>query len=72
MRVRAGGEEREGSGQRVGRVGSSTELITQHVEYVQPQDKRSVLMDLLRSVDGLTLVFVETKVPLVIKRFAMK
>ncbi|KAK3245908.1 DEAD-box ATP-dependent RNA helicase 52B [Cymbomonas tetramitiformis] len=45
----------------VGRVGSSTDLIVQHVEYVQPNDKRSYLMDLIHSVDGLTLVFVETK-----------
>eukprot|EP00898_Chlorokybus_atmophyticus_P008867 jgi/Chlat1/8982/Chrsp94S08268 len=45
----------------VGRVGSSTDLIVQRVEYVQPHDKRSMLMDLLHSVDGLTLVFVETK-----------
>lgn len=40
----------------VGRVGSSTELITQQVEHVQPNDKRSYLMDLLHSVPGLTLV----------------
>eukprot|EP00899_Mesostigma_viride_P011904 jgi/Mesvir1/20714/Mv14910-RA.1 len=45
----------------VGRVGSSTDLIVQHIEYVEAQDKRSMLMDLLHSVDGLTLVFVETK-----------
>ena len=42
-------------------MGSSTDLITQHVEYVNPNDKRSNLMDLLHSVPGLTLVFVETK-----------
>jgi ATP-dependent RNA helicase DDX3X len=47
----------------VGRVGSSTELITQHVEYVQPQDKRSVLMDLLHSVEGLTLVRLRSRKP---------
>ncbi|KAE9604838.1 hypothetical protein Lal_00010954 [Lupinus albus] len=53
----------------VGRVGSSTELIDQRVEYVQESDKRSHLMDLLHAqrengVQGkqaLTLVFVETK-----------
>jgi len=45
----------------VGRVGSSTDLIVQHVEYVQPHDKRGVLVDLLHSVEGLTLIFVETK-----------
>ncbi|XP_020227438.1 DEAD-box ATP-dependent RNA helicase 37 isoform X2 [Cajanus cajan] len=53
----------------VGRVGSSTDLIVQRVEYVQESDKRSHLMDLLHAqrangVQGkqaLTLVFVETK-----------
>ena len=41
----------------VGRVDSSADLVTQHVEYVQPNDKRSNLMDLLeKTVDGLTLV----------------
>eukprot|EP00210_Caulerpa_lentillifera_P004906 g4682.t1 len=45
----------------VGRVGSSTELIVQHVERVEAQDKRDVLLDLVGSIDGLTLVFVETK-----------
>ncbi|KAJ8448114.1 hypothetical protein Cgig2_031838 [Carnegiea gigantea] len=53
----------------VGRVGSSTDLIVQRVEYVYESDKRSHLMDLLHAqrangVEGkqaLTLVFVETK-----------
>lgn len=55
----------------VGRVGSSTDLIVQKVEYVPDQDKRSMLMDLIHAqsengiqgVQGkaLTLVFVETK-----------
>ncbi|THU65407.1 hypothetical protein C4D60_Mb05t03300 [Musa balbisiana] len=53
----------------VGRVGSSTELIVQRVEFVLEPDKRSYLMDLLHAqkVNGaygkqaLTLVFVETK-----------
>ncbi|CAN0879243.1 DEAD-box ATP-dependent RNA helicase 37 [Linum grandiflorum] len=53
----------------VGRVGSSTDLILQRVEFVQNADKRSHLMDLLHAqkeseVNGkesLTLVFVETK-----------
>ncbi|KAI0316765.1 DEAD-domain-containing protein [Amylostereum chailletii] len=46
----------------VGRVGSTSENITQKVEYVEDQDKRSVLLDLLHSNNtGLTLVFVETK-----------
>lgn len=45
----------------VGRVGSSTELIVQHVVRVDTQDKKDVLLDLVSSIDGLTLVFVETK-----------
>ncbi|XP_073137914.1 DEAD-box ATP-dependent RNA helicase 37-like [Henckelia pumila] len=53
----------------VGRVGSSTDLILQRVEYVLETDKRSHLMDLLHaqrenglhSRQALTLVFVETK-----------
>ncbi|XP_039166125.1 DEAD-box ATP-dependent RNA helicase 52B [Eucalyptus grandis] len=54
----------------VGRVGSSTDLIAQKVEFVDDKDKRSFLVDLLHSQgkngcvgskQGLTLVFVETK-----------
>ncbi|KAH8104072.1 putative DED1-ATP-dependent RNA helicase [Cristinia sonorae] len=47
----------------VGRVGSTSENITQKIEYVEDNDKRSVLLDLLVSQGdpGLTLVFVETK-----------
>ncbi|TFK88423.1 ATP-dependent RNA helicase ded-1 [Polyporus arcularius HHB13444] len=46
----------------VGRVGSTSENITQRVEYVEDNDKRSVLLDVLQaSGTGLTLVFVETK-----------
>ncbi|KAK9704359.1 ATP-dependent RNA helicase ded1 [Basidiobolus ranarum] len=47
----------------VGRVGSTSENITQKVEYVEDEDKRSVLLDILHSMEqeGLTLIFVETK-----------
>ncbi|KAH8926085.1 DEAD-domain-containing protein [Atractiella rhizophila] len=47
----------------VGRVGSTSENITQRVEYVEDEDKRSVLLDILTSIPtgGLTLIFVETK-----------
>ncbi|KAF9003517.1 DEAD-domain-containing protein [Hymenopellis radicata] len=51
----------------VGRVGSTSENITQKIEYVEDADKRSVLLDILASQSqtagelGLTLVFVETK-----------
>ncbi|KAF2644180.1 DEAD-domain-containing protein, partial [Massarina eburnea CBS 473.64] len=46
----------------VGRVGSTSENITQKIEYVEDIDKRSVLLDILHTVGtGLTLIFVETK-----------
>jgi ATP-dependent RNA helicase DDX3X len=47
----------------VGRVGSTSENITQHIEYVDDHDKRSLLLDLLLAdtSNGLILVFVETK-----------
>jgi ATP-dependent RNA helicase DDX3X len=47
----------------VGRVGSTSENITQKIEYVEDVDKRSVLLDILHSMPpgGLTLIFVETK-----------
>lgn len=47
----------------VGRVGSTSENITQKVEYVEDADKRSVLLDILNAEEqtGLTLIFVETK-----------
>ena len=42
----------------VGRVGSSHVLITQAIEYLQSyEDKKSMLMDLVHMVQGLTLVF---------------
>ncbi|CDZ96233.1 atp-dependent rna helicase ded-1 [Phaffia rhodozyma] len=50
----------------VGRVGSTSENITQRVEYVEDPDKRSVLLDILHAEEstnagGLTLIFTETK-----------
>jgi len=45
----------------VGRVGSTTDNITQSVEYVEQHDKRPVLERLLARIPGLTLVFVETR-----------
>eukprot|EP00741_Cyanophora_paradoxa_P010846 tig00020544_g10485.t2 len=46
----------------VGRVGSTTDNITQKIEYVEDRDKPAVLLDILAAVDSkLTLVFVETK-----------
>ncbi|KAI8389500.1 P-loop containing nucleoside triphosphate hydrolase protein [Blakeslea trispora] len=47
----------------VGRVGATSENITQKLEYVEDQEKRSALLDILSSEpnQGLTLIFVETK-----------
>lgn len=52
----------------VGRVGSTSENITQKILWVEEHDKRSFLLDLLQannvlnaSAESLTLVFVETK-----------
>ncbi|XP_020639546.1 ATP-dependent RNA helicase DDX3X isoform X8 [Pogona vitticeps] len=47
----------------VGRVGSTSENITQKVVWVEESDKRSFLLDLLNATgkESLTLVFVETK-----------
>ena len=47
----------------VGRVGSTSENITQKIEFVEDRDKQSVLLDVLVAMptSGLTLIFVETK-----------
>ncbi|KAK0535570.1 ATP-dependent RNA helicase ded1 [Tilletia horrida] len=47
----------------VGRVGSTSENITQKIEYVEDDDKRSVLLDVLNAMapGGLCLIFVETR-----------
>lgn len=53
----------------VGRVGSTSENITQRMEYVEDREKPSVLLDILAAETGttaalgggLTLIFVETK-----------
>ncbi|KAL3848125.1 hypothetical protein ACJMK2_019003 [Sinanodonta woodiana] len=47
----------------VGRVGSTSENITQKVVWVEENEKRSFLLDLLNAAgpESLTLVFVETK-----------
>jgi len=51
----------------VGRVGSTSENITQKVVWVEEEDKRSFLLDLINASganagpESLTLVFVETK-----------
>lgn len=45
----------------VGRVGSTTDLVTQKFIRVDENDKQAMLLDLLTSVKGLTIIFVETK-----------
>ncbi|CAN3377139.1 hypothetical protein DIURU_003610 [Diutina rugosa] len=46
----------------VGRVGSTSENITQKVIYVEDDEKKSALLDILASEDkGLTIIFTETK-----------
>jgi ATP-dependent RNA helicase DDX3X len=46
----------------VGKVGSTSENITQKVLYVEEEEKKSVLLDILSADEnGLTLIFVETK-----------
>ncbi|KAJ1749918.1 ATP-dependent RNA helicase ded1 [Coemansia sp. RSA 1821] len=47
----------------VGRVGSTSENITQQIEFVDDYDKLSMLLDMIKVTkpEGLSLVFVETK-----------
>ncbi|KAI0564653.1 DEAD (Asp-Glu-Ala-Asp) box polypeptide 3 [Gracilaria domingensis] len=45
----------------VGRVGSTTDFIQQRVEYCDEASKRDMVLNLLNTISGLTLVFVETK-----------
>jgi superfamily II DNA/RNA helicase len=45
----------------VGRVGSTTDFIVQRIEFCEDHLKREMLLDLLNSIPGLTLVFVDTK-----------
>ena len=35
----------------VGRVGSSTDLIVQHIEYVSAHEKQNTLLDLISTVE---------------------
>lgn len=45
----------------VGRVGSTSENITQEILYVEDDQKPMTLIDLLPTTQGLVLIFVETK-----------
>jgi ATP-dependent RNA helicase DDX3X len=45
----------------VGRVGASSDFITQSVDWVDEENKRTQLMQYLPKFKGLTLIFVERK-----------
>jgi hypothetical protein len=45
----------------VGRVGSSTDLIAQHVEYVQQDQKRETVLDCVKMVDVSTCSSVQSQ-----------
>ncbi|KAI8645808.1 P-loop containing nucleoside triphosphate hydrolase protein [Parasitella parasitica] len=48
----------------VGRVGATSENITQHIEFVDDENKRPYLLEILnepKNKEGLTLIFTETK-----------
>ncbi len=46
---------------RVGRVGSTTDFISQKLMYVEDYEKSAMVVELLNTVKGLTLIFVQTK-----------
>jgi ATP-dependent RNA helicase DDX3X len=46
---------------KVGRIGSTTESITQRVRWIEDVEKKNALLELIPTVKGLTLVFAETK-----------
>lgn len=45
----------------VGRVGSTTDFILQRLERVEEHEKRDFLLNLIDTVSGLTLIFMQTK-----------
>jgi ATP-dependent RNA helicase DDX3X len=45
----------------IGRIGSTTDSISQRVMYVDEREKRSSLHEILQGLSGLVLIFVETK-----------
>jgi len=45
----------------IGRIGSTTDLVTQHVKFVEEVDKKPELVKLLKNIDGRTLIFAATK-----------
>jgi len=45
----------------VGRIGSTTTSIVQRVKWIEDSNKKNTLLEIIPTVDGLTLVFCETK-----------
>jgi len=45
----------------IGRPSSATDIIKQSVRWVEDHEKKAALLELLRDIQGLTLIFVETK-----------
>jgi ATP-dependent RNA helicase DDX3X len=46
---------------KVGRIGSTTDSITQRIRWIEDVDKMNALLDIIPTINGLTLVFTETK-----------
>jgi len=46
---------------KVGRIGSTTESITQRVRWIEDVEKKKTLLETIPTINGLTLVFTETK-----------
>jgi len=46
---------------KIGRVGATTEFVSQHIKFVTDQDKRDQIIKEIRETPGKTLVFAETK-----------
>jgi len=46
---------------KVGRIGSTTESITQRIRWVEDVEKKKTLLEIIPTINGLTLVFTETK-----------
>jgi len=46
---------------KVGRIGSTTDAITQRIIWTEDVHKKNTLLEIIPTVDGLTLIFTETK-----------
>jgi ATP-dependent RNA helicase DDX3X len=45
----------------IGRVGSTTELVSQRIKFIEDDDKKDELLKQLDEIDGKTLIFVATR-----------